>query len=156
LFQREWLEEMLTLLLKGERDKIPALYESYLADIERHRKEISWLAKTETLQDSLDSYAAKVKGKKRNAAAPYELALKAERPYQPGDQISYYVTGSKAKVKISESSKLASQWDAERPDENIEHYKGKLKELYEKFRPFIESNNQGNLTLEDRESKIED
>jgi hypothetical protein len=66
------------------------------------------------------------------------------------------VTGSKAKVKISESSKLASQWDAERPDENIEHYKGKLKELYEKFRPFIESNNQGNLTLEDRESKIED
>jgi hypothetical protein len=82
--------------------------------------------------------------------------LKAERPYQPGDQISYYVTGSKAKVKISESSKLASQWDAERPDENIEHYKGKLKELYEKFRPFIESNNQGNLTLEDRESKIED
>lgn len=49
---------------------------------------------------------------------------------------------------FSESSKLASQWDAERPDENVEHYKGKLKELYEKFHPFIEDNNQGNLTLE--------
>ena len=138
LFQREWLEEMLTLLLKGEREKISALYESYLADIEQHRKDISWLAKTETLQDSLDRYTAKVKGKKRNAAAPYELALKAERPYQPGDQISYYVTGHKAKVKISESCKLASEWDAERPDENVEHYKAKLNELYEKFKPLLE------------------
>jgi DNA polymerase elongation subunit (family B) len=138
LFQREWLEEMLMLLLKGERENIPALYERYAADIDQHRKDISWLAKTESLQDSLDSYQAKVKAKKRNAAAPYELALKAERPYQPGDQISYYVTGTKGKVKISENSKLVSQWDPEHPDENVEHYKAKLKELYEKFRPFIE------------------
>lgn len=140
LFQRDWLEEMLLLLLKGEKEKIPERYASYLDDIAQHRKDISWLAKTETLQDSLDNYQAKVRAKKRNAAAPYELALKAERPYQPGDQISYYVTGNKAKVKISENSKLASDWDPEKPDENIEHYKAKLNELYEKFKPWIEGN----------------
>lgn len=138
LFQREWLEEALTLLLKDEREKIAQLYTRYLDDLENHRRDISWIAKTETLQDSLDSYQAKVNAKKRNAAAPYELALKAERPYQPGDQISYYVTGTKAKVKISENCKLASQWDPKRPDENVEHYKAKLEELYEKFRPWIE------------------
>ena len=138
LFQREWLEEMLMLLLKGEKAKIPELYDRYVEKIEQHGKDISWLMKTETLQDSLDSYQAKVKAKKRNAAAPYELALTAERPYQPGDQISYYVTGSKAKVKINENCKLASQWDPKNPDENVDHYKAKLKELYEKFTPFIE------------------
>ncbi len=138
LFQREWLEEMLALLLKDERNKIPDLYQRYLDDLENHRRDITWIAKTETLQDSLDSYQAKVKAKKRNAAAPYELALKAERPYQPGDQISYYVTGTKAKVKISENCKLASQWDANNPDENVEHYKAKLAELYDKFRPWVE------------------
>jgi Mor family transcriptional regulator len=138
LFQREWLEEMLMLLLKGEKEKISALYQRYLDDIADHRKDISWLAKTETLQDSLESYEAKVKTKKRNAAAPYELALKAERPYQPGDQISYYVTGTKAKVKISENCKLAADWNADKPDENVEHYKAKLKELYEKFKPWID------------------
>jgi DNA polymerase elongation subunit (family B) len=138
LFQREWLEEMLLLLLKGEKERIPDLYQRYLDDIEKHRKDISWLMKTETLQDSLDSYQAKVKAKKRNAAAPYELALRADRPYQPGDQISYYVTGTKAKVKINENCKLASEWDPKSPDENVEHYKAKLKELYEKFKPFIE------------------
>jgi DNA polymerase elongation subunit (family B) len=156
LFQREWLEEMLLLLLKGEKEKIPALYQRYLDDIAHHRKDISWLFKTETLQDSLESYQAKVKAKKRNAAAPYELALKAERPYQPGDQISYYVTGSKAKVKISENCKLAADWNADKPDENVEHYKAKLEELYEKFRPWIDGSEQGILKIEDRGSRIED
>ena len=96
------------------------------------------LAKTEALQDSLESYQAKVKTKKRNAAAPYELALKSQRRYQPGDQISYYVTGAKAKIKISENCKLTTQWNSRDPDENVEHYKAKLNELYEKFKPWIE------------------
>jgi DNA polymerase elongation subunit (family B) len=140
-FQRDWLEEMLTLLLNGEREKIPDLYQRYLDDLENHRKDITWLAKTETLQDSLESYQTKVKTKKRNAAAPYELALKSQRRYQPGDQVSYYVTGAKAKVKISENCKLATQWNPQDPDENVEHYKGKLNELYAKFKPWIESEN---------------
>jgi len=99
--------------------------------------DISLLMKTESLQDSLDTYQAKIKAKKRNPAAAYELALNSQRPYQPGDQISYYVTGKGAKVKINENSKLASQWDPGHPDENVDHYKAKLKELYEKFKPFI-------------------
>src|SRR5919109_796899 len=138
LFQRNWLEEMLMLLLKGEREKVPKLYQRYLNDLEQHRRDITWLAKTESLQDSLETYQLKVKAKKRNPAAAYELALKSERRYQPGDPISYYVTGSKAKVKINENCKLAAQWDPQRPDENVEHYKAKLQELYEKFKPWIE------------------
>jgi DNA polymerase I len=141
LIQREWMEEMLMLLLKGERDKVPALYERYLDDLEHHRHGVSWFMKTETLQDSLSGYQAKVRASKRNAAAPYELALQSKRSHQPGDQIAYYVTGVKAKVKISENCKLASQWDGKKPDENIEHYKAKLSELYDKFKPWIESAN---------------
>ena len=140
LFQRDWLEAMLTLLLQGEKQRVPDLYNRYLEDIERHRKDITWLAKTETLQDSLETYQVKVKAKKRNAAAPYELALQSPRRYQSGDQISYYVTGTKAKVKISENCKLSTQWNPQDRDENVEHYKAKLKELYEKFKPWIESN----------------
>jgi len=47
------------------------------------------------------------------------------------------ISGTKAKVKISENCKLASEWDPNKSDENVEHYMAKLKELYEKFRPFI-------------------
>lgn len=138
LFQRQWLEEMMMMMLQGRKEKIPALYQRYLEDLEQHRTDISLLMKTETLQDSLENYETKVKAKKRNPAASYEIALRSERPYQPGDQISYYVTGKGAKVKINENCKLAAHWDPKNPDENVEHYKAKLKELYEKFRPFIE------------------
>jgi len=137
LFQREWLEQMLLLLLQDEREKIRALYGRFAEDIERHRRNIFWLAKTETLQDSLETYQIKIKTKKRNPAAPYELALKAQRPYRPGDQISYYVTGTKAKIKVNENCKLIAHWDAQKPDENVEYYKAKLKDLYEKFKPWV-------------------
>ena len=137
LFQREWLEQMLLLLLQDDREKIRALYGRFAEDIERHRRNIFWLAKTETLQDSLETYQIKIKTKKRNPAAPYELALKAQRPYRPGDQISYYVTGTKAKIKVNENCKLVAHWDAQKPDENVEYYKAKLKDLYEKFKPWV-------------------
>ncbi len=138
LFQRQWMEEMMLLLLKGERDKIPGLTDRYLQNFDAHCFPVQMFMKTETLQDSLETYQQKVKGKKRNPAAPYELALKSARPYQPGDQISYYVSGKGVKVKVHEAAKLASQWDPEQPDENVEYYKAKLLDLYEKFKPFIE------------------
>ncbi|MFQ5848204.1 MAG: DNA polymerase domain-containing protein [Candidatus Methylomirabilales bacterium] len=138
LFQRQWMEEAMRLLLQGEKDKIPDLTDRYRKDFDAHRFPVQMFMKTETLQDSLETYQQKVKGKKRNPAAPYELALKAARPYQPGDQISYYVSGQGVKVKVHEAAKLASQWNPEQPDENVEYYKAKLKDLHEKFKPFFE------------------
>ena len=138
LFQRQWMEEMMLLLLRGEAEKIPELTDRYLKDFDAHRFPVRMFMKTETLQDSLETYQQKVKTKKRNPAAPYELALKSARPYQPGDQVSYYVSGQGTKVKVHEAAKLASQWDPKQPDENVEYYKAKLLDLYKKFRPFIE------------------
>ena len=138
LFQRRWMEEMFRLALTGEREKVPALLERYRAAFRNHESDVEMFMKTETLQETLDTYLQKVKAKKRNPAAPYELALKSARPYQPGDQISYYVSGQGTKVKVHEAAKLASQWDPDRPDENVEYYKAKLLDLYKKFKPFIE------------------
>ena len=138
LFQRNWMEGMMRLLLKGEKGKVKELLRQYMEAFERHEFDVRMFMKTETLQDSLETYQQKVRAKKRNPAAPYELALKSERPYQPGDQVSYYITGRGTKVKVHESCKLASQWDPQNPDENVEYYQAKLLELYEKFKPFIE------------------
>jgi len=94
--------------------------------------------KTETLQESPGGYQDKVRDGKRNTAAAYELALRSERPYQPGDQVSYYVTGDGKRVTVNESARLASAWDSGAPDENTAYYLAKLADLYEKFRPLIE------------------
>jgi DNA polymerase elongation subunit (family B) len=138
LFQRIWMAEMFRLLLTGRRAEIPALVQRYLDDFAAHRIPVKQFMKTETLQDSLATYKEKVSEGKRNPSAPYELAMQSERPYQPGDQVSYYVTGQGLRVKVNEAAKLATQWDPAAPDENVEYYQAKLRELWERFRPLIE------------------
>jgi DNA polymerase elongation subunit (family B) len=138
LFQREWMEEMFLHLLKGEPQKIRELTRRYAAAFEEHTFDVRAFMKTETLQDSLDTYREKIKASRRNPAAAYELALRSERAYQPGDQVSYYVAGTSRRVKVHEAAKLASQWDPQNPDENVDYYKAKLVELEDKFRPFFE------------------
>ena len=137
-FQRTFMEEMFRLLLTGREREVGQLLERYQRKIERHETGVRDLMKTETLQDSLDAYRQKVGGKRRNAAAAYELAVKSGRQYQSGDQISWYVTGSKPKVKVSDAARLASAYDPNHPDENVEYYKSKLLELFAKFKPFID------------------
>ncbi len=137
-FQRRFMEELFRLLLEERREQIPELYASWRGRIERHETGIRELMKTETLQDSPESYREKIGGKRRNVAAAYELALKASRPYLSGDQISYYVTGRGPRVKVSAAAKMAAEYDPANPDENVEYYLAKLADLYDKFRPFAE------------------
>ena len=91
------------------------------------------LMKTDTLQDSLDKYRAKIAGSARNRAAAYELALASGRNYRPGDQISYYIKATPKKVPAYEAAKLASDFDPQNPDENIDYYVAKLDDLVKKF-----------------------
>jgi len=132
-FQRQFMEEMLTLALKGEAKQVPQLYEDYCQKIERGHFPIEMFAKTETLQDTLDAYQQKIAKSARNRSAVYELALKSGRAYQPGDQISYYVTGDGKRVSVYDNCKLATDFNPARRDENIDYYLDKLKALYKKF-----------------------
>ena len=137
-FQRRFMQELFNLLLEDRREEIPAVYADWRARIARHEIGIAQLMKTETLQDSPETYRDKIGGGRRNVSAAYELALNGSRPYLSGDQISYYVSGRGAGVKVSTAAKMASEYDPARPDENVEYYLAKLADLYEKFRPFAE------------------
>jgi len=136
-YLREFLSEMIRLLLEGRGGEIEGLLKKSTAKLDHHQYRISWLAKTEALAESLESYREKVKEGKRNPAALYELALASGRSYRAGDQLSYYVTGETKKVKVYENSKLASMFDPVSPDENVPYYQGKLLALFAKFREFL-------------------
>ena len=136
-FQRNFLREFISLLLNGQAQEIRPLLEETLRRMESHQWTVADFAKTEALSESLEAYQQKVWEKKRNPAALYELALKSGREYQAGDQISYYVTGTKKNVKVYEACKLASQWDLAQPDENVAYYQAKLRELFGKFERFL-------------------
>jgi DNA polymerase elongation subunit (family B) len=136
-YLREFLSSMIRLLLKGKGEDVYALSDKYLDKLERHDMDIDWLAKTETLTESLESYRDKVAAKKRNPAATYELAVASERPYRAGDQVSYYVTGKGKRVRVYENCKLTSDYDPTNPDENVAYYQAKLLDLLKKFQEFL-------------------
>jgi len=132
-FQRVFLEEMIKLIMDGKPEEIFDLREKFKNKIRNREWNINMLMKTDTLQDSLDKYRRKIAGSARNRAAAYELALASGRNYCPGDQISYYITGSGKKVAAYENAKLALSFDPQNRDENIDYYVAKLDELAKKF-----------------------
>jgi DNA polymerase elongation subunit (family B) len=137
-FQRVFLEEMISRLLTDQKEEIPPLFQQYLEQIAGHRWDIKMFMKTEMLQESLEKYREKIRNNARNRSAAYELALRSEKRYQPGDQISYYVTGDSEKVQVYDNCRLAREWDARHPDENLRYYQKKLRDLYKKFSEFFE------------------
>ena len=146
-FQRVFLEEMTKLLMQGKPEAIVDLREKFEKKIRNREWKIDMLMKTDTLQDSLDKYRAKIAGSARNRAAAYELALASGRNYRPGDQISYYITGATKKLAAYENAKLASNFDAQNRDENIDYYMAKLDELVKKFASMIPAAQQETLKL---------
>jgi DNA polymerase, archaea type len=132
-FQRVFLEEMIKLLMEGKPEGIGDLRTEFERKIREREMPIAWLMKTDTLQDSLEKYRQKIAGSARNRAAAYELALASGRNYKPGEQISYYITGTTKKVAAYESARLASAFDPQNRDENIDYYIAKLDELVKKF-----------------------
>ncbi len=131
-FQRDFLESLIRLRLEGREAEIPALKQQYEDDIQARRWPIERLAKTETLQDAPATYAARQARGQRARNAAYELALRSGRPYRAGDQVSYYVTGTKKTVAVHEAARLVSEWNPKKRDENIFYYLAKLDALYKK------------------------
>ena len=138
-FQRQYLERVIRLLLEGKGHEAATLKTEFAEKIRTRAWPIEMLAKSDTLQDSLNQYSKKIEGNARNRSAPYELALRSGRNYQPGDQIRYYITGTKKKVSSYENAKLASEWKPDDRDENVEYYVGKLDELARKYDEFTTS-----------------
>jgi DNA polymerase I len=133
-FQRVFLEEMIKLIMQGKPEGIARLRDKFEQKIRNREWNVDMLMKTDTLQDSLDKYRAKIAGSARNRAAAYELALASGRNYKPGEQISYYVKATPKKVPAYEAAKPASEFDPQNRDENVDYYVAKLDELVKKFR----------------------
>src|SRR5213596_2974455 len=132
-FQRVFLEEMIKMIMQGKPEAIPQLRDEFERKIRNREWKIDMLMKTDTLQDSLDKYRAKIAGSARNRAAAYELALASGHNYKPGAQISYYIKATPKKIPAYEAAKPASEFDPENRDENVDYYVAKLDELMKKF-----------------------
>src|ERR1700686_5471344 len=68
-FQRVFLEEMIRLIMEGKPETVGDLRNQFERKIRNREWKIDMLMKTDTLQDSLEKYRAKIAGSARNRAA---------------------------------------------------------------------------------------
>src|SRR5499427_5092501 len=136
-FQRVFLEKMIKMIMQGKPEAIADLRNEFERNIRDRVWKIDMLMKTDTLQDSLEKYRTKIAGSARNRAAAYELALASGHAYKPGDQVSYYIKTTPKKVPAYEAARLATEFDPQNRDENVDYYVAKLDDLVKKFSGLI-------------------
>ncbi len=136
-YLREFMQEMITMLLDGNAAGIELLYADYVNRLRGRDLVVAWISRTETLNESPAAYREKLWLGKRNPSAAFEIALAAQRPYRAGDQVSYYVRGSVKDVVAYENCRPTSAFDPAHPDINVAYYVDKLRHLKKRFEAFL-------------------
>ncbi len=144
-FQRKYMNRMIRAILARDRAAGDALNKEFGDALRSHAFPFSELAKSETLADSPETYKRKMQGANPRRSAAYELVIKAGRDCKQGDQVSFYITGTKKKASVVDNAKLLSEADPAVRDENVEYYLGKLEELRKKFECYLPPEEDGQM-----------
>ena len=135
-FQRDYIRNTIHALLADDPEEYRKIDQACEQALREHSYPLAMLAKSETLSDSLDTYTRKMASGSGRRSAAYELAVRSGKEYRAGDQVTFYITGSKKNVAVVDAAKLLSDGDNNVRDENVPYYLAKLDELRKKFEPF--------------------
>jgi DNA polymerase I len=148
-FGRDFVRQGFECLLNEDISGLHKLYLDYRMRILKRDMDVSEFSRTETLKTSLEEYRREVRTGKRPKAITYELALRAKLPITKGDRITYYVTGTGFQGNFYDKGKLASEWNPEKPDQNVDFYLKRLDEFCEKFKPFFKPSDYSKIFTAD-------
>jgi len=148
-FGRDFVRQGFECLLNEDISGLHKLYLDYRMRILKRDMDVSEFSRTETLKTSLEEYQREVRTGKRPKAITYELALRAKLPITKGDRITYYVTGTGFQGNFYDKGKLASEWNPEKPDQNVDFYLKRLDEFCEKFKPFFKPSDYSKIFTAD-------
>lgn len=136
-YLREFMRDAIELLLTSDGNGFERLYGRYADRLLSRNFPVTWVARTETLNDTPAAYRAKVAAGRRNPSAAFEIAGRSSRIYRSGDQVSYYISGSGASGPAYEQCRPLDEYNPDRPDINIAYYLDKLRHLKKRFEPFL-------------------
>jgi len=146
-FARRFLSDCITRLF--DSSDVLDIYEEYRASIESGSMSVVELAKTASLNESLESYKNSLAANpNKNRSAVYEIALNSKRKYEKGDQLSYYLkepplevvmvrnkmVERPAKLKAFESAKPVKEFDY---DYHVKHYLDRLAKTAKRLLPVL-------------------
>jgi DNA polymerase elongation subunit (family B) len=148
-FGRDFVKKGFECLLNEDISELHNLYLYYRNRILNREMHVSEFSRMETLKTTIEEYQREVREGKRSKAITYELAIKSKLTVSKGDRITYYVVGSGFQGNSYDKGKLASEWNPEKPDQNIDFYLKRLDEFCEKFKPFFKPSDYSKIFTAD-------
>ncbi|OGU15271.1 MAG: DNA polymerase II [Geobacteraceae bacterium GWC2_53_11] len=136
-YLREFMRDVIELLLAGKAGMVERLYQQYVSRLRTRGVDVAWVARSETLNESTESYQAKLRSGKRNRSAAFEIAVASGKLHHSGDRVSYYVSGSGKDATAYEACRPLSAYDPAHPDINVMYYVEKLRHVQKRFEPFL-------------------
>ncbi len=136
-YLREFMRDAVELILAGKAGDVERLFDRYVARLRTRGLDVVWVSRSETLNDSPDSYREKLRLGSRNHSAAFEIALASGKPYRAGDHVSYYVCGTGRDVTAYEQCRPVAAFDPVHPDINVLYYIEKLRHVKKRFEPFM-------------------
>lgn len=136
-YVREFMRDVIELLLTGKAGMVERLYQEYVSRLRSRDVDVAWVARSETLNESTESYQAKLRSGKRNRSAAFEIAVASGKPHHSGDRVSYYVSGSGKDATAYEACRPLTAYDPVHPDINVQYYVEKLRHVQKRFEPFL-------------------
>lgn len=136
-YLREFIRDVIGCLLSGKGEMVERIFEQYVAGLRSRGLDVRRVTRSETLNESPESYMEKLRSGKRNRAAAFEIALASGKLYRAGDRVSYYVSGSDKDVTVYEKCRPVATFDPIHPDINVLYYIEKLRHLLKRFEPFL-------------------
>ncbi|HIJ87156.1 MAG TPA: DNA polymerase II [Desulfuromonadales bacterium] len=136
-YLREFMRDVIERLLNGSAETVERLFATYVARLRARGLDVAWVARSETLNESPDSYTEKLRSGSRNRAAAFEVALASGRPYRTGDHVSYYVSGFGKGTAAYEQCRPVAAFNTAHPDINVPYYIEKLRHVKKRFEPFL-------------------
>lgn len=136
-YLREFMRDLIELLLTGKAGSVEHLFDQYVVRLRSRGLDVAWVARSETLTESPDSYREKLRSGTRNRSAAFEIASASGRLHRAGDRISYYVSGSGGDATAYEQCRPVAAFNSEHPDINFNYYIEKLRHVKKRFEPFL-------------------
>ncbi|MDD2582981.1 MAG: DNA polymerase domain-containing protein [Desulfuromonadaceae bacterium] len=136
-YLREFMRDVVESLLAGRGEMAGRLFDQYVARLRSHTLDATWVARSETLNESPESYKEKIRSGKRNRSAAFEIARASDRPFRAGDRVSYYVSGSGRDATAYEQCRPVDAFDPAHPNINVLYYIQKLRHVQKRFEPFL-------------------
>ncbi|HXE95125.1 MAG TPA: DNA polymerase domain-containing protein [Dongiaceae bacterium] len=136
-YLREFMRDVIELLLTGKAREVERLFDRYVIRLRSSGLDVAWVARSETLNESPDSYLEKLRTGKRNRSAAFEIALASGRAFRAGDRVSFYVSGFGRDATAYEQCRQVAAFDPAHPDINVLYYIEKLRHVRKRFEPFL-------------------